>query len=60
MSSITNAIAVAHLVGKRNDIDDYDERVKQDVWYIQNCCLWLDLKIIAKTIVRILRPHGAY
>ena len=58
--SIKPGITGPWQVGKRNDTDDYDERVKQDVWYIQNCSLWLDVKIIAKTILRILRPRGAY
>ncbi len=58
--SIKPGITGPWQVGRRNDIEDYDERVKQDVWYIQNCCLWLDLKIIAKTILRILSPSGAY
>jgi putative colanic acid biosysnthesis UDP-glucose lipid carrier transferase len=47
-------------VGKRNDIIDYAERVKADVWYIQNCSPLLDMKIIAETAWRVIRPNGAY
>lgn len=58
--SIKPGITGPWQVGKRNDIDDYDERVKSDVWYIQNCSPWLDMKIIAKTAWRVIRPNGAY
>jgi undecaprenyl-phosphate glucose phosphotransferase len=47
-------------VGKRNDTFDYEERVKLDQWYVLNCSFWLDIKIILKTILRILKPVGAY
>jgi lipopolysaccharide/colanic/teichoic acid biosynthesis glycosyltransferase len=47
-------------VGKRNDIDDYRERVALDHWYALNSSIWLDLKIICKTVLRVVRPKGAY
>jgi len=58
--SIKPGITGPWQVGKRNDIVDYDERVKLDVWYIQNCSPWLDMKIIAETAWRVIRPNGAY
>ncbi len=44
----------------RNDIEDYKERVKMDVWYIKNQSFLLDLKIILKTIKVIFSGKGAY
>ncbi|MFO7962795.1 MAG: sugar transferase [Desulfobacterales bacterium] len=46
--------------GKRNDTQDYTERVELDRSYVLNCSLWMDLKIILLTIWRVVRPRGAY
>lgn len=47
-------------VGKRSDIESYEERVKLDEWYVSNVSLWLDLKIIFKTMVKMFLGRGAY
>lgn len=47
-------------VGSRSDIEDYNERVELDDWYILNYSLWTDLKIIARTIRCMWRGKGAY
>jgi putative colanic acid biosysnthesis UDP-glucose lipid carrier transferase len=47
-------------VGARSNTVDYDTRVELDRWYIINCNLWLDLKIIAKTFWQVIRAKGAY
>jgi exopolysaccharide biosynthesis polyprenyl glycosylphosphotransferase len=47
-------------IGKRSDTENYDERVELDQWYVLNCSLWLDIKIIFKTILRVFSPKGAY
>lgn len=39
---------------------DYAERVKMDVFYIQNWSLWLDLKLLLMTPMRVLKGTGAY
>ena len=44
----------------RSDIDNYEERVNMDVWYVQNQSFLLDLKIILKTIWVMLTGKGAY
>jgi len=44
----------------RSDADDYDERIQMDEWYINNQSLWLDIKIILKTIKVVLTAKGAY
>ena len=47
-------------VGKRSDTCEYNERVDLDTWYILNHNLWLDLKIIFKTISVMFKGKGAY
>ncbi|RUM35469.1 MAG: sugar transferase, partial [Desulfobulbus sp.] len=47
-------------VSKRNDIDDYQERVELDDWYVLNHSLWYDIKIICKTIRCMFSGKGAY
>jgi lipopolysaccharide/colanic/teichoic acid biosynthesis glycosyltransferase len=39
---------------------DYAERVRIDMHYIQNWSIWLDMKIILKTPLTVLRREGAY
>jgi lipopolysaccharide/colanic/teichoic acid biosynthesis glycosyltransferase len=39
---------------------DYEQRVALDVYYIQSWSLWLDLYILLKTIVVVLKGDGAY
>ncbi|HEX7259610.1 MAG TPA: sugar transferase [Candidatus Saccharimonadia bacterium] len=46
-------------VSGRSDVS-YDERVKLDIYYIENWSLWLDIKIIARTIVIVLTRQGAH
>jgi exopolysaccharide biosynthesis polyprenyl glycosylphosphotransferase len=47
-------------VGRRSNIDEYDERVKMDDWYILNYSLWTDIKIIIKTVYCMFKGNGAY
>jgi len=35
-------------------------RIQLDLWYINNWSLWLDLKIMARTCVEVLRGRNAY
>jgi undecaprenyl-phosphate galactose phosphotransferase len=44
----------------RSDVDNYEERVNMDVWYVQNQSFLLDLKIILKTIWVMFTGKGAY
>lgn len=44
-------------VNGRNAIT-WEEKFKLDVWYIDNKSAWLDLKIIASTILKILKREG--
>ena len=38
----------------------YKERVEMDLYYMENKSLWLDLKILVKTIPAVLLRKGAY
>jgi hypothetical protein len=44
-------------VNGRNNVV-FSERLKLDVWYVDNWSLWLDLKIIALTALRVVRSSG--
>jgi exopolysaccharide biosynthesis polyprenyl glycosylphosphotransferase len=46
-------------ISGRNDIS-YDERVKLDIFYVEHWSLWLDMKILTKTVLVILGRKGAY
>ena len=46
-------------VNGRNEID-WSERIKLDVWYVDNWSLILDLKIILKSIKVVLKKEGVY
>lgn len=41
-------------------IEQISERVKLDLWYINNWSLWLDIQILIKTFFEVLRRRNAY
>jgi Undecaprenyl-phosphate glucose phosphotransferase len=41
-------------------IEHISERVKLDLWYINNWSLWLDVQILIKTFFEVLRKRNAY
>ncbi|MGQ9691752.1 MAG: sugar transferase, partial [Thermoproteota archaeon] len=44
-------------ISGRNELD-WEKKFELDVWYVDNWSLWLDFKIIAKTVVAILKREG--
>jgi lipopolysaccharide/colanic/teichoic acid biosynthesis glycosyltransferase len=44
-------------VNGRNAIS-WEEKFKLDVWYVDHCSLWLDLKILVLTVLQVLRREG--
>jgi len=46
-------------ISGRSDLS-YEERMKLDLYYIHNWSLWLELKIIYFTVLRVLFRKGAY
>lgn len=47
-------------VSGRNDIEDYDLRIKYDMYYVHNWSLLLDIMILFRTIWVVLSGKGAY
>jgi Undecaprenyl-phosphate glucose phosphotransferase len=46
--------------GATPSIEHISERVKLDLWYINNWSVWLDLQILIKTAFEVLRKRNAY
>ena len=44
-------------VNGRNAIS-WENKFKLDVWYVDNWSLWLDVKIVAMTVWKVLRRDG--
>jgi sugar transferase EpsL len=37
---------------------DWETRLEMDVWYVENRSLWLDLRILVRTLATVLRREG--
>jgi lipopolysaccharide/colanic/teichoic acid biosynthesis glycosyltransferase len=46
-------------VNGRNSLS-WPERIELDLWYVEHRSLWLDLGIVARTLLRLIRPSGLY
>ena len=44
-------------VSGRNDLS-WDDRFAMDVWYVDNRSFWLDLKIMARTLAKVVKGDG--
>ncbi len=44
-------------VNGRNAVT-FGDRLRLDVWYVDNWSLWLDIKILAETLVAVVRSRG--
>ncbi len=44
-------------VSGRNELS-WEERLELDVWYVDNRSVWLDLKILAMTVWKVIRREG--
>lgn len=40
------------------NLTTFSERLKLDIWYIDHWSLWLDIKILARTLLNVLRSSG--
>ncbi len=49
----------AQVNGLRGDTSIY-ERTKYDLWYIENWSIWLDIKILIRTVFRVFSDRNAY
>jgi Undecaprenyl-phosphate glucose phosphotransferase len=46
--------------GATPKLEQIEERVKLDLWYINHWSLWLDFQILMKTFFEVLRKRNAY
>ncbi len=57
---ITGWAQIRGFRGETADVALMEKRIQLDLWYINNWSLWLDLRIIARTCVEVLRRENAY
>ena len=55
MGGITGLAQVRGFRGETREISQMRERLKLDVWYIENWSFYLDIKIIVNTFTSMLR-----
>jgi putative colanic acid biosynthesis UDP-glucose lipid carrier transferase len=53
---ITGWAQVTGFRGETKELWQMEERIKRDIWYLENWTFWLDIKIILKTAISILIP----
>jgi len=58
--SVKPGITCLWQVNGRNEIRSFDQWARLDLEYIESASLWLDCKILLKTIPVVLRGRGAY
>ena len=58
--SVKPGITCLWQVNGRSQVHKFDEWARLDLQYIQSASLWLDCKILLKTIPTVLRGRGAY
>ena len=46
-------------INGRNAIP-WEDRIRLDIWYVDNWSLWLDMKILGRTIKTVLKREGLY
>lgn len=49
----------AQINGLRGDTS-IEERTRYDVWYVEHWSIWLDMKIMLRTVVEMVRGRNAY
>jgi Undecaprenyl-phosphate glucose phosphotransferase len=57
---MTGWAQVNGLRGATPSVDQIAQRVRMDLWYINNWSLWLDIQILIKTLFEVLRKRNAY
>ena len=53
---ITGWAQVTGFRGETEELWQMEERIKKDIWYIENWSFWLDVKIIGMTALSIIKP----
>lgn len=57
---LTGWAQVQGLRGETPEIENMKARVEKDIWYVENWSLWLDIAIIARTMLVVLKQKSAY
>ena len=57
--SVKGGLTCLWQVSGRNEITDVDEWMRLDLEYIDNWSLWLDVKLLFKTLKVLVKPRGA-
>ena len=57
--SMTPGLTGMWQVSGRSEIENFDDVVKYDLQYIDNWSLWLDIKILFKTVVVVIAGRGS-
>lgn len=57
---ITGWAQVNGFRGETPELGMMKQRVESDLWYIESWSLWLDIRILALTVVRVLKTDNAY
>ena len=61
LPGITGYAQVSGCRGETKELWQMEERIKKDIWYIENWSFWLDIKIILKTAATLIIPdQNAY
>lgn len=57
---ITGWAQVNGLRGETPNVDLMYRRIEMDIWYATNCSLLLDIQILVRTVIEVLRQRNAY
>jgi Undecaprenyl-phosphate glucose phosphotransferase len=57
---ITGWAQVNGFRGETPEIGMMKRRVESDIWYVEYWSLWLDIRILLLTVVRVLKPGSVY
>ena len=57
--SMTMGLTGLWQISGRSEIKDFEEVVKLDMQYIDNWSIWLDIKILLKTVVTVCTGRGS-
>lgn len=58
--AVTPGITGLWQIRGRSDVQDFDDWARMDLEYIERWSLWLDLKILVKTVPAVFEARGAY
>jgi lipopolysaccharide/colanic/teichoic acid biosynthesis glycosyltransferase len=58
--AVTPGITCLWQVSGRSEITEFDEWMRLDLRYIREWSLWLDIRILLRTLPAVLKGHGAY